>query len=62
MMTVSMTWMTPLLAGMSVAVTVASSTYTVEPVTVMSATAPLTVVALSRPTTSAASTLPGTTW
>jgi hypothetical protein len=59
--TVSITWITPLLALMSVAVTVAPSTITLPPVTLTLASLPLTVLALLSLTTSAASTFPETT-
>ncbi len=61
-MTVSITWITPLLAMMSVVTTLAPSTITPESVTVISISDPCTVVALSSSTTSAAVTLPATTW
>ncbi len=59
--TSSITWMTPFVASMSVAITVASSIMTVPPSAVMVTSAPLTVVAEESPTTSEARTRPGTT-
>ena len=56
-----MTWITPLLAMMSVVTTLAPSTITPESLTVMSMFEPWTVVAVSSPTTSDAVTLPATT-
>lgn len=58
--TLSMTWMTPLSAAMSVAVTLALSTIT-PPMVVMVSSLPWTVLTLPG-LTSAAMTLPGTTW
>ncbi len=59
--TVSMTWMTPLLAATSVFTTLALSTVTAPSATLMSSAWPLTVLAFMV-FTSAAMTLPGTTW
>jgi hypothetical protein len=59
--TVSITWMTPLLAATSVLTTLALSTVTVPSVTLTSRDWPLTVLAFIV-FTSAAMTLPGTTW
>ena len=59
--TLSITWITPLLAAMSVAVTVALSTRTLPSATLILTSEPCTVLALESLTTSAAMTLPGTT-
>ncbi len=60
-MTASMTWMTPFVHSMSVLATLALSTMTLSPFTVMSTVDPSTVLASLSFTTSAAMTLPGTT-
>ena len=60
--TVSITWMTPLLAPMSVFTTFAPSTSTLPPSTAILTDWPLTVFALVSFTTSAAITSPATTW
>ena len=59
-----MTWITPLSASMSTAVTVASLTMTVSPSTVMVTSAPFTVATVwpSRVTTWLDGTSPATTW
>ena len=59
-----MTWMTPLLAGMSTAVTVASLTVTVSPSTPIVTSAPLTVATDSPSivTTVLLGTSPAITW
>src|SRR5690606_25039918 len=62
MRTVSITWMTPLLAATSVAVTRAPSTVTPSPEAAMARFPPCTVVAESIAATRDAGTLPGTTW
>src|SRR5690606_2337565 len=54
MSTLSMTWMTPLLAAMSALTTRAPSTITPLPALRMSTASPLTVVAVAMPETSAA--------
>ena len=59
--TVSITWITPLSAAMSVLVTWALSTITLSPLTATLTEAPSTVLT-SPDFTSAAITLPGTTW
>ena len=59
--TVSMTWMTPLLAATSVLMTLALSTVTAPSATFTSRDLPLTVLAFIV-FTSAAMTLPATTW
>ena len=59
--TESMTWMTPLLAGTSVFMTLALSTVTTPSLTFTSSDWPFTVLACIG-FTSAAMTLPGTTW
>ena len=59
--TVSMTWMTPLLAATSVLTTLALSTVTAPSVTLTSSDWPFTVLAFIV-LTSAAMTLPATTW
>ena len=59
--TVSITWITPLLDVMSVLTTFAPSTMTVPSLTVMARFDPSTVFASLRFTTSLAFTLPGTT-
>ena len=60
--TVSTTWMTPLLAPMSVATTRESLMKTVSSTTRIATSEPLAVVAVCKVTTSAAITLPATTW
>lgn len=64
MMTLSMTWMTPLSQTMSVVTTLALSTLTPSPPTVTVTSAPLRVFTFLpfSVTTVSASTLPGTTW
>lgn len=61
MTTVSMTWITPLSATMSVLVTWALSTITLPSLTATVSDSPCTVLTLPD-LTSAAITLPGTTW
>src|SRR5690606_4513268 len=60
--TLSMTWMTPLLAAMSLLVMRAPSTVSAPPLAWNSMASPLAVSAVSRPAASAAMTRPGTTW
>src|SRR5574343_508694 len=60
MTTLSITWITPLLAVMSVLMTLAASTVT-PPLVPMVSSLPCTVLTLPA-LTSAAMTLPGTTW
>ena len=60
-MTVSTTWMTPLLAAMSALTTVASLTITLPSSTLIFSSLPLTAFAVIV-LTSAAITLPGKTW
>ncbi len=61
-MTLSITWITPLDARTSVAITLALSIFTAPPATVTLALAPCKVGAAVKPTTSAAFTWPATTW
>ena len=61
-MTVSITWITPFDAGMSVLITWASFTLTVLPLVEICKSWPLTVFAEESFTTCAAITLPATTW
>ena len=61
-MTLSMTWMTPLLHSISVFTTFALSTVTPDFPAVILTDLPLTVLAPVSFTTSCASTLPATTW
>ena len=56
--TLSITWITPLLAGTSASVTVASPTITASAVTVNDASSPLTIVTVNPSVTSAALTAP----
>lgn len=60
--TVSITWMTPLLAVMSTAVTVAPLTMTEPSATTKATLEPCAVAAEEPSATSIAITLPGTTW
>lgn len=60
--TMSMTWMTPFEASMSVMITWASSMKTLPSITRTTTSDPSSVVAVVRFTTSSASTVPPTTW
>ena len=60
--TLSMTWMTPLVAGMSAWVTVAFPTMTFPPVVAMVSSWPFTVLADFSVATCSELTFPGTTW
>ena len=60
--TVSITWMTPLLAATSAAATVASLIMTLPSTTLMAIGLPRTVSAEVSLAASAAMTLPATTW